>query len=202
VNTVLKSKPSLMILLFGLLLGTQVAVAQNHAIKMEKPNEGSTSYRSHFLMGISGGNFMVLQDDDANILPDHLGKITIHSGYAFTATSVLLADINLGLPNGMWGANLVYQQSLFPFEISPFIGAGGGYHYILADESNINFGERLCGSITANAGIELFRLQQARVRIRLNYDLLINAQTHHVVGADIGFLYRFGTPGIRELKID
>lgn len=185
----------------SLILLLNYGMAANNGIKMEEPDEKS-HYRPKGYIGVLAGNYAMVVDED-NLFNDNMAKIGLEIGYRFTSTSSLYGDVNFMVPDGGWGFLLGYQQDFFATQVAPFVGIGVGSIYLFnTPERDLDFSSRYCLNGNINAGVHLLRLENMNVRVRANYDVLINKQIEQSIGADLSFIFFFGGTKIKEINVN
>jgi hypothetical protein len=133
---------------------------------------------------------------------EHFAKIGIHNGWHFAPLTSMIFDINFFLPDGASGVTLGLAQAFMHGPVSPFAGGGVGFHYLSENEDrNLEFGERFGPSANLNAGLHFFRTSSFQVRVRVNYDVIMNKSMDQGVGGDMAFIFTGSNIGVRKLKL-
>jgi opacity protein-like surface antigen len=146
--------------------------------------------------GFATGALMSLNKELRDDVSRQFFRVSFANLFSVRDNVGMFLDVDLLFPALSGGANLGVDINLAQGEFRPFVGIGGGAHFIDRDES---FGNNFGPSFTAHGGFALDLTENVAVRMRLPYHIIFNERRDHVFGADFGFLFSSKYKKVRKL---
>jgi hypothetical protein len=177
------------------------AALQAQPLQLERPVE-KTKHSPWLNLGFGVGTLVPVSDEFSE-QNDAFLRLALLGNIQFWPMTSMTFDLNYTAPHNGMGLLVGMEQQLLPLVVTPFVGGAAGFRYIGNPHENrdISFGNAIGPATEVNGGLLFFRTGQFRVRLKGGYEWVFNQDTDQSWNAEVGLLFSFGKPGLRELDL-